>query len=304
MSTLGRKRKKPKNPLRNETQRFFLHYSCLFLSLLYNIDMNKRGFTLIELLVVIAIVGILSSVIYTNITGLRDRARVTAGIRFDSSTLHSIGDQLVGEWTFDMPQVGSLTYDTSGFNNHGTVSGTVYATTSGYNNKGAYDFDGTDDYIVTTGQLQSFVNSSFTLSAWAKRDTSGTYDVIMGRGTGTANQGLIFGFRDTNYFVFSFYGNDLDTRRTYTDADWHLWVGTYNADTKERIIYLDGSLIRSAIASADFTGTGNLYIGSRWSGYPFDGLIDDVRVYSSVLSSSDIQKLYAEGKASHEVAAK
>ncbi|MFA5764037.1 MAG: type II secretion system protein [Candidatus Paceibacterota bacterium] len=76
--------------------------------------MRNRAFTLIELLVVIAIVGILSSVIYTNITGIRDRARITAATRFDSSTLHSIGDQLIGEWTFDIPD--NYLLDTSGFN--------------------------------------------------------------------------------------------------------------------------------------------------------------------------------------------
>ena len=78
------------------------------------------GFTLIELLVVIAIIGILSSVILTNISAVRDKARIAAATRFDSSTLHSIGDQLVGEWLFDTPSLPYL--DSSGMGNTGSCA--------------------------------------------------------------------------------------------------------------------------------------------------------------------------------------
>lgn len=43
-------------------------YSCIFNNL-------KRGFTLIELLVTIAIIGVLSSILFVNLQGFRERTR-------------------------------------------------------------------------------------------------------------------------------------------------------------------------------------------------------------------------------------
>ncbi|MFA6341085.1 MAG: type II secretion system protein, partial [Candidatus Paceibacterota bacterium] len=144
--------------------------------------MRDKAFTLIELLVVIAIVGILSSVIYTNITGLRDRARITAGIRFDSSTLHSIGDMLVGEWTFDTPT--ALLADTSGSGNNGsTTTSPIYYSTGGYNNKGAFYFDGTNDFVNCGNGSSLNPTQAVTVSMWFYPTAAlGDYRGVLGKG--------------------------------------------------------------------------------------------------------------------------
>jgi prepilin-type N-terminal cleavage/methylation domain-containing protein len=83
----------------------------------------RRGFTLIELLVVIAVIGILSTAVLVYLGDTQDKARVAKSFQFSSSIEHSLGSNLVGRWDFD----NSAT-DTSGYSNHGTVSGAVYAT--------------------------------------------------------------------------------------------------------------------------------------------------------------------------------
>ncbi|MFA6340871.1 MAG: LamG-like jellyroll fold domain-containing protein [Candidatus Paceibacterota bacterium] len=271
--------------------------------------MKNRAFTLIELLVVIAIVGILSSVIYSNITGIRDRARITAGIRFDSSTLHSIGDQLVGEWTFDMPQVGSLTYDTSGSNNHGTISGATYATTSGYNNKGAYSFDGVTNNINlgNNSNLKIFGTNKWAFSAWL--NISGTGDSVQEILHGSTHKPRISANIISKRIVLSGYVGGVYTNvcvspgSVYNHNQWtHVVV---EADTDKYRIFVNGvEVINTPYTQID-SSFGTLYLG--WPGFTgasFKGLMDDVRIYSTALSGSEVQKLYAEGKASHEVASK
>jgi len=54
----------------------------------------KKGFTLIELLVVIAIIGILSSIVLVNITGVRQEARKTkakAELKEIAKAIHILG---------------------------------------------------------------------------------------------------------------------------------------------------------------------------------------------------------------------
>jgi prepilin-type N-terminal cleavage/methylation domain-containing protein len=273
--------------------------------------MRNKAFTLIELLVVIAIVGILSSVIYTNITGLRDRAKITAGIRFDSSTLHSIGDQLVGEWLFnEASTTGAL--DTSGYGNNGVYSATTWPTyqaTGGYNGKGAYSFNGLNspyDYIGL-GNVALFDLTTITISVWVKATEpstyAGSYTPIIAKYSSNAGYDLYI--KNSNgllsWTVRGTSGINFDTTKgsSLFDNQWHHIAATGNAT--EVNLYLDGAFLDKKTGTWTPTfATDQLRIGTRSAGYNyFNGLIDDIRIYSSVLSSSGIQKLYTEGVSSH-----
>ncbi len=153
----------------------------------------------------------------------------------------------------------------------------------------ALEFDGVNDHVAVNGGV-NLANSSFTLEAWAARHTSGSAGLILGQGAAANNQGLHFGFRPNNLFTFAFYANDLDTPAAFTDTDWHHWAGTYDAVTKMRCLYRDGTLVASNTASANYTGTGPLLMGDLpWGGWPFDGQIDDVRIWNVPLSAADIR---------------
>jgi len=155
----------------------------------------------------------------------------------------------------------------------------------------ALDFDGSDDYI-DAGNSINLANQSFTLSTWAKRGGSGTIDHIIKLGdTYSTNNLLHFGFRNTNYFTCAFYANDLDSVSTYTDTDWHHWICTYDASTNARKLYRDGVLINSDTASADFQGTGSLYIGRYNTDY-YVGQIDEVKIYNYALTANQVKLDY------------
>jgi prepilin-type N-terminal cleavage/methylation domain-containing protein len=268
--------------------------------------MKNKAFTLIELLVVIAIIGILSSVIYSNITGLRDRAKVTAGIRFDSSALHSIGDQLVGEWTFDIPT--NPLVDTSGFNNNAATAtvGTspTYSSIGGYNNKGNLSFDG-GDYVTVQNSSSMGISGDITISVWVYRNSS-SGSVLVHK---DANYSIYITVVDKitwadssnwSYLNFGYHGN-------VSNGAWHNVAATKSGS--KVTIYLDGSVVISKafgsaiVSNSNITAFGCFSSGGGCTTF-LDGKLDDIRIYSSVLSSSDIQKLYAEGKDSHNLANK
>lgn len=151
-------------------------------------------------------------------------------------------------------------------------------------------FDGVDDYVQGGGVILS--NSSFTLEAWARRDTIGSGDCIIGQGTNQANKGLHFGFRENSTFTFAFYNDDLDTSTNspYTDSDWHHWAGTYDTNSRLQCLYLDGLLVTNRHAGNHYLGTGPLLIGrAGFADYwYFDGAIDEVRVWNVVRTADEI----------------
>ncbi len=179
----------------------------------------------------------------------------------------------------------------------------TYNAAGGYDGKGAYEFDGVADWINIDPDV-NISGSSFTVTAWAKRASSGTFDVIFSDGAAaTANHQLHIGFRDTDVFICGFFSNDLDTTATYTDTNWHHWACTYDTTGNVRKIYRDGALVAEDISSADVvagneTSIGRMHTG-EWGGVSFEGsnyfhgTIDEVLVFNSSLSAEQISALYS-----------
>ena len=134
----------------------------------------QKGFTLLELLVVIAIIGILSSIVLVSYNGYADKARLAKTLQWASSVNHSLGDRVVGVWSFDNIN-GATVYDDSGNNNNGANTGAVQV--DGVVGKG-FEFNSTDVVFVnSSASLNDY--DGLTLSAWAKPTISGGYNGIM-----------------------------------------------------------------------------------------------------------------------------
>ena len=155
-------------------------------------------------------------------------------------------------------------------------------------------FDGVDDCVLA-GNVP-LTNASFTLEAWARRDSADTRDFILSQGWRDTSVGLHFGFHCvltvSNMFVLGFYNDDLFTTDRYTDADWHHWAATYDATNQLRCIYRDGLLVASNTAAADYQGSGALYIGREsWSADgSFHGAIDEVRIWNVARTAEEIRR--------------
>jgi len=154
--------------------------------------------------------------------------------------------------------------------------------------KYALAFDGTDDAAVAPAI--AITNTSFTIEAWARRESVDRWDIIAWQGTGLPNQGLHFGFRDNNRFTFAFWSNDLDVPEQTTDNDWHHWAGTCDIATGLRKIYLDGLLVAQDVTTNAFRGIGQFRLGHAPNIFNtfFRGAMDEVRVWSVARTQAEI----------------
>jgi prepilin-type N-terminal cleavage/methylation domain-containing protein len=274
--------------------------------------MNNKSFTVIELLVVIAIIGVLASIVLVSLSGTRDRAQIAKTLLYSNQVYHSLGADIVGNWDFDEGS-GTTALDSSGYYSTGTImNGASYTTDTPQKAAGqgagkyALSFDGSNDYVrVADKNILDFGTGDFTLSLWFKTN-----------GNPSAESEILSKYSSVGYVVYIntsgvlyFYIRDGSNLRQggpsgYLDNKWHHVAVTSDYDGYSRI-YVDGALKGSSNTTftAPISNSIDLTIGSYTNGTnPFLGLIDEVRIYSAALTSAEIQKLYAEGAASHGIA--
>ena len=104
---------------------------------------------------------------------------------------------------------------------------------------------------------------------------------------------LLGGSHDRDlYFVngkltlFNFNGSNITTPLTYNDNNWHIVTGITCSRGSE--IWVDSNLIVSSATPNTVSYTGNWYVGYGIRGGYFNGLIDEVSISHSELSSQTI----------------
>jgi prepilin-type N-terminal cleavage/methylation domain-containing protein len=274
--------------------------------------MKNKAFTLIELLVVIAIVGLLSTIVLVSTSDLSYQASLAKTLAWSRSINSALGPDAVGIWNFDEGIIGTCSEnkdacDISGWNNHGTFSGDITYVTDTPSSQGhALDFDGDGDSINCGNNSSLDLTEAFTLEAWITGMSGNQgYEGIIAKYQ-YAGGGIFTGFFMTNHWSYftAGIGNGTLTNNcslqgfNLNDGKWHHLVFTYDSAVDKIVLYHNENLKNECDTSIEPGSTSeSLRIGYWYPGDHqfYNGKIDNVRVYSTALTASQVQSHYYIG---------
>ena len=275
---------------------------------------KQSAFTLVELLVVVAVLALLASIVFSNLTGAREQAKISNALSFQSNMHNLLGADLVGWWNFD-EDTGNIAKDSSGYGNDGTLKNFNFNDSSGWSNDTpspsgySLKFDGSNDY-VDCGKGDSFdiTGNQITLSAWifpfSIADNERYYGIIGKDDPMDTNKGYEMRLRSAvsggtggiRSRISNNSGVDTDLS-IISPQNWYHIVVTLNGS--EHSVYINGKKEASVKSTSDIISTDEiLRIGFAYrtsSPRYFNGFIDDVRIYNHALIATQIEYQYLAG---------
>jgi hypothetical protein len=186
------------------------------------------------------------------------------------------------------------------FGYDGTASNVTYST--GKFGQAAV-FNGSSSNIVLGNVFNSVLSNDFTISTWVNVDSMGGQ--IFGKGIWVANGEYVrlytrtstpriqFGFEDGGSNNVSMSTNSTNLEGT----GWRHIVAIGDYTNGKYKLYLDGALIeeQNISGSLNMTNAEAARIGNRESNNaPFNGSIDQVRIFDRAISAADVTTLYNE----------
>jgi hypothetical protein len=166
---------------------------------------------------------------------------------------------------------------------------------------GSLSFDGVNDYVVIPNHAD-FNQSSFSFSAWLRFDGASTnWNRILSKKyvySDTTGYEITLWSGDTSLIYVS--GSSGSTYAAINTIDWvgtgwHHLVVTY--DGPDVNVWCDNTHMGSGTITPVASNTRSLYLGKveAESTTMWDGLMDDIRIYDSVLTSDHVAALWNEG---------
>ena len=187
-----------------------------------------------------------------------------------------------------------IIYDSSGYNNNGTIVGSLTAVTdSARYNCATYFVDGVNDHIVIDST--NFSKDSITMSIWFKTSNTapaGHNHWLFGR-----YLDYQISIKDSNGHLYA--GYHINGERKYKeipinliDGLWHMATSTYDGSNIK--IYVDGQLKNSVAATGQLSSVPDLYIGVQNNNkYGVKECnLSDARIYATALTDKQIKELY------------
>lgn len=166
-----------------------------------------------------------------------------------------------------------------------------------YQNRWGASFDGFDDSFAFTGSTDIQLDQTYTVCSWFKINS--TYGAPRGLITwGEAGFGKGRGLYFNGSKVGSFgYGGpyNVDSSTDISTGVWYHAAATYDGTTVK--LYINGTLDTSytvSLGSFTYSAThiGELYYSQTTADRHFDGYLDDLALFNTVLSGPDISKIY------------
>ncbi len=217
---------------------------------------------------------------------------------------------LVGHWTFDGKDMGPNVLDKSVNANHGnavygTTGQTSTSTVAGRIGQ-ALNFDGVNDYVNAGTGLDQ--NGEVTISAWINTRTIAANRLMIVSNSNSAGSGVDYQLEINRTagkisLLRSNVAVTVTGNKTLQINKWYHVVAVLSGSTGNWLgkIYVDGEFDNHGADANNPSATNQTtFIGEYGPfGRPFNGFIDDVRIYNYALATSTINKLYKLGATTH-----
>jgi hypothetical protein len=200
----------------------------------------------------------------------------------------------LAHWKFDETS-GTTAVDSVGGHDGTLNNGPVWST--GQIN-GALNLDGNNDAIRVTHADTLSLTDTMTFIAWVNASSFGsTYQTIIAKDAGGGASNYWFGTwqqeLDFGFFAGGFYREVFTSGLNLQPGTWYQLAASFDNTTDQVVLYVDGVQVHSAtLAFSPSAVTADLAIGRSPDGEYWRGLLDDVRIYDSVLPASEIADLY------------
>ena len=198
-----------------------------------------------------------------------------AGIKFEDVTANELTD--------------ATEYDTSGFENNGTLVGNFEYSFDTSRYDVCTKFNGTDN-CIQIGNWYNVFQNPFTINLWWKKEVLGSknYETLVGGGSG-----FEMDTRSNSAQMLSLYMTSTRGGNVYSPFNFNQWymVTMVNDGTNE-LYYVDGELVKT-IEKKSMPNT-DYFIGSWQTATKqnYCGLMSDFRIYATALSADQVLELY------------
>jgi len=171
----------------------------------------------------------------------------------------------------------------------GYVYGDTVSAAGNLNN--GLSFDGNGDYI-TIGNSPVYKSDSWTIEGWIKPAVWSSDRVIAGKVSQCKD--FAIGLSGDKIAVWTAtpsecYRHYVKSTASVVAGQWYHVAGVYDSVTQNLKLYVDGVLAGEATFPSDTSNTNPVQIGSNNSpGEYFNGVIDDVRIWNTARSATEI----------------
>ena len=178
------------------------------------------------------------------------------------------------------PGTGTTCFDLSGNNNNGTlVNGTTYSDT----NNGRFIFDGSNDYITVSLNLQ---NTNYSVMAIARYTGTGQNRRVISSNSGNWLMGWWAG-QTNKYFAEGWVSPETGGT---AETSWICYVATGSQPSDSWALYRNGALIVGPNANGSNGPNGIRIGGSGVYGEYSACEVNYVSAYNRVLTATEIQQ--------------
>lgn len=203
--------------------------------------------------------------------------------------------------------------DSSGTSNNGTVSGALAYGANG-KFKNGIGFNGIDATVeIPYSQSLDFATTDYSYSVWINTTESLRRGILVGQGASSNRWGI--GFPDAVYGIGTIWVNicksgiagycaSVNSTSSVNDGQWHHIAATFDRDAEMKL-YIDGVSVGAPVNISSYfnnpiNGGGStppdttVHIGKSGP-YFYNGRMDELAIFSRVLSASEIAQHYARG---------